>query len=211
MTVIKKYRYRLIRLCIGFLIIGTGGSLFVYSNLGSDPLNLMSQGIAGILGLEVGTTNSLVQLSFLIAILLTARKRVGLGTIIGIFIIGGIMNIWSMLLAPLLAISALPIRIVCIVAAPVLIGFGVAMVQTANLGMVPNDLLPLIIFEKAEKFEYRYVRIAYDLLQFIIGLLLGGVFGIGTIVSALLTGPSIQGSLNLLGYSPTEDTDDFIC
>ena len=61
------------------------------------------------------------------------------------------------------------VRCLGVVIAPVLVGIGVAMVQTAGLGMVPNGLL-----------------------QFVIGLLLGGVFGIGTVISALLTGPSIQ-------------------
>lgn len=136
-------------------IIGTGGSVFVYSNLGADPLNLLSQGAAGIFHLPVGTVNSLLQLLFFLILLLIARRRIGLGTIIGIFLIGFVMNLWALLLSPWLEQAPLVVRCLGVVIAPVLVGIGVAMVQTADLGMVPNDLL-----------------------QFVIGLLLGGVLGL---------------------------------
>ncbi len=165
----KQYLQRVLLICAGFFIIGTGGSVFVYSNLGADPLNLLSQGAAGIFHLPVGTVNSLLQLLFFLILLLIARRRIGLGTIIGIFLIGFVMNLWALLLSPWLEQAPLVVRCLGVVIAPVLVGIGVAMVQTADLGMVPNDLL-----------------------QFVIGLLLGGVFGIGTVISALLTGPSIQ-------------------
>ena len=194
----KQYLQRVLLICVGFFIIGTGGSIFVYSDLGADSLNLLSQGIAGIFHLQVGTVNSLLQLLFFLILLLIARRRIGLGTVIGIFLIGFVMNLWAPLLSPWLEQAPLAVRCLCVVVAPVLVGIGVAMVQTADLGMVPNDLLPLIIYEKLSRFEYRYVRIAYDLLQFVIGLLLGGVFGIGTVISALLTGPSIQWGLSLI-------------
>ena len=193
----KKLISRLLVLCAGFMILGTAASLFVYSNLGSDPINMLSQGVARIIELEVGTTNILIQLFFFLILLLVGRKRIGLGTFVGIFIIGGMMNLWAIVLVPRLGETLLPVRLVCVVAAPILVGFGVAMVQLADLGMVPNDLLPLVIFEKIGKFQFRTVRIAYDLSHFTIGLLLGGIFGIGTILSAFLTGPSIQWALAL--------------
>lgn len=198
MTFIQKNFFRILRLCLGLLMIGVGGSLFVYSNLGSDPFNLMSQGLARILHLHVGTTNSLVQLSILVILLFVQRRRIGLGTVFSVLLIGSVMNFWSALFAPFLSAAVLPVRLVCVVFAPICVGFGVALVQIADLGMVPNDILPLVIFEKLGRFEFRAVRITYDLMQLGIGVVLGGVFGVGTIVSALLTGPSIQWAWTVL-------------
>jgi uncharacterized membrane protein YczE len=56
--------------------------------------------------------------------------------------------------------------------------------------MIPNDALPVIIASKVS-FPFKWIRIGYDLNFLIIGALLGGIFGIGTIFCALATGPLI--------------------
>ncbi len=79
-------------------------------------------------------------------------------------------------------------RVLCVMLAPIIVGIGVAMVNLSSMGMAPNDILSVWLFTRQKKLPYRAVRSIYDVVQ----LALGGVVGIGTVLSAVLTGPAIQ-------------------
>lgn len=89
-------------------------------------------------------------------------------------------------------------RVLCVMLAPIIVGTGVAMVNLASMGMAPNDILSVWLFTRQKKLPYRAVRIIYDVVQLAIGLALGGVVGIGTVLSAVLTGPAIQAASGVL-------------
>ena len=82
--------------------------------------------------------------------------------------------------------------------APIIVGTGVVMVNLASMGMAPNDILSVWLFTRQKKLPYRAVRIIYDVVQLAIGLALGGVVGIGTVLSAVLTDPAIQAASDVL-------------
>ncbi len=193
---------------LGFFAIGFASALMVNSGLGSDPFNLMAHGIAKHAQLQVGTVANIAQGILLIVTFFIARRRIGLGTLLGVFLIGTSLNFWGAIFGPWLHESVLAIRIVAAVVAPCLVGFGVALLQIGDLGMAPNDTVPLALSERQKRFQFRTVRIIYDATQFSIGALIGGVFGFGTIASVALTGPSIQISLRLLHKRPQARTID---
>ena len=183
---------RLAILCLALCIIGLGGAMFLYSNLGSDPYNLLAQGLSDLSGLKVGTISNLMQLFFLVILLLLWRDKINIGTFFATFLIGGSLNFWYGIFTGMTATPGWPVRIICVTVASFIIGFGVALVQLADIGMVPNDIMPLYIHRKLPRFQFRTIRICYDATQLVLGLLLGGVIGVGTILCTLLTGPVIQ-------------------
>jgi hypothetical protein len=183
---------RILTLCIGFILSGIGCSLYVYCNLGSDAFNVMNQGVARVLNMQVGNAFYLTQGVFLLFVFLVRRQYIGIGTLLGTFIVGAIMNAWGLLLAPLLQSASLPVRLCFLATAPIFIGAGIALERRSGLGMVPNDIVPVIIHEWTHKLEFRTVRILNDAAVVVIGAVLGGTFGIGTIIAVVLTGPCIQ-------------------
>lgn len=197
----KRPRYfgrRLTLLVLGLVIIGFASSLLVNSGLGSDPFNLLAQGISRHTGLLVGTVANIVQGTLLIVLLLTARQHIGIGTVLGVLIIGSTLNVCTSVFGQSLSEAHLGIRIAAVIIGPCVIGFGLALVQYAHLGMAPNDNVPLAIFEHQRRFQYRTVRVAYDATLFTMGVLIGGTFGFGTITCVCLLGPSLQFSLRLI-------------
>ena len=56
----------------------------------------------------------------------------------------------------------------------------------------PNDLIAIILTDKLQKFQFRWVRMTCDLFFVILGYILGGTVGIGTVIAAFLTGPLVQ-------------------
>ena len=189
---------RLVLLVLGLVIIGFASSLMVNSGLGSDPFNLLAQGISIHTGLLVGTIANINQGILLIVLLLTARRHIGIGTVLGALIIGSTLNVCTSAFGQWLLDSHLGIRIAAVIIAPCVIGFGLALVQLARLGMAPNDNVPLAIFEHQHRFQYRTVRVAYDATLFTIGAIIGGTCGFGTIACVSLLGPSLQFWLRLI-------------
>ena len=61
----------------------------------------------------------------------------------------------------------------------------------SDIGVAPNDIVPFIIKDKLNC-QYRWVRIAFDATFLIVGFILGGKVGIGTIIAMLAIGPFIQ-------------------
>ena len=189
---------RTLLMCAGFMISAFGSALYVYSGLGADAFNLMVQGVSGVLGLAIGTTSSLIQFIFLALLIFASRPLIGIGTFGGTVLIGMVMNLCEIFLQPQLAHAGLLMRVLCVMLAPIIVGTGVAMVNLASMGMAPNDILSVWLFPRQKKLPYRAVRIIYDVVQLAIGLALGGVVGIGTVLSAVLTGPAIQAASGVL-------------
>lgn len=198
MKFIKLNLYRTLLMCAGFMISAFGSALYVYSGLGADAFNLMVQGVSGVLGLAIGTTSSLIQFIFLALLIFASRPLIGIGTFGGTVLIGMVMNLCEIFLQPQLAHAGLLMRMLCVMLAPIIVGTGVAMVNLASMGVAPNDILSVWLFPRQKKLPYRAVRIIYDVVQLAIGLALGGVVGIGTVLSAVLTGPAIQAASGVL-------------
>lgn len=195
----KKYKLSdILTLCIGFTISGVGCSLYVYCNLGSDAFNVLTQGVACVTNMQVGNAFYLTQVLLLTFIFLVRRHYIGIGTLLGTFIIGAVMNVWGLLLAPMLQTAGLAVRLCFLATAPVFIGFGIAFARRSGLGLVPNDIMPLIFHERAKHLQFRTVRICNDAVIVLCGFLLGGTVGIGTILSVVMTGPCIQLATSVL-------------
>lgn len=188
----KDLMTKIIFLILGLVHIGIGASLFVLSNIGSDPFNVFMQGISNHTILTIGMANSMVSFIWFVIIFFVSRKYIRLGTIFAVLILGPITDLAMFIFSPIIN-NQLPLsmRVVTMLIGCNIIALGVAVVYNVNLGMVPNDIMSVMIAEKT-KFQFQWVRIIYDILIVVIGSLMGGVFGAGTIICAILTGPLIQ-------------------
>ncbi len=183
---------RLILFFIGMSIIQIGVALFLKTNIGSDPFTLFTQGLAFLLKKTPGNANMIILFVVVCIILLVERTRINIGTIICVVGVGPIMDL-GVKAVSFLQIESLNIviKILLVVLGCVLIAIGFSILSASNLGVAPNDIIPFIIKDKTN-LEYRWVRMGLDAIFLVTGFALGGIFGIGTIISALLTGPCIQ-------------------
>lgn len=201
---------RVILFFVGMSIIQFGVALFLKTNIGSDPFTVFTQGLAFSLnktGLKdfslvklISGSNEvtpgvamIIILAVLFAvIILVERSRIKIGTLICVVGVGPIIDLGVRLVSyfPVesynYVVKALLIAFGCFIIA---IGFSV--LSAANVGVAPNDIVPFIIQDKT-KVEYRWIRIALDCGFLIIGFILGGTVGIGTVIAMLSTGPFIQ-------------------
>lgn len=196
--IVKKKLRSILTLCIGFTITGIGSSLYVFCDLGADAFNVLTQGTAATLGLQTGNAFYLAQGVMLAFVAAVRRRYIGIGTLLGTLIVGSIMNLWGLLLAPLLQATGPLVRLCCLATAPLFIAFGMTFARRSGLGMVPNDIVPVILNEWCPRLSFRTVRILCDAAAVVAGGILGGTIGIGTVISVVLTGPCVQFAVQVL-------------
>ncbi|HEY8890808.1 MAG TPA: hypothetical protein VIM70_11195 [Clostridium sp.] len=183
---------RLILFFIGMSIIQIGVALFLKTNIGSDPFTLFTQGLAFSLKKTPGNANMIILFVLFCIILIVERKRIKIGTIICLVGVGPIIDLGVKAVSffPIASLN-IGIKLLLVIFGCVLIAIGFSILSASNLGVAPNDIIPFIVKDKTN-LQYRWIRMALDISFVIMGFAFGGIFGIGTIISALLTGPCIQ-------------------
>jgi len=185
----SEYIKRLLILILGLTIAHLGVTLFLLSNLGSDPFNVLIQGIANILPLSHGTCHQIVCFLILGVLLFVARSYIKAGTFICMFFGGPIIDFFSWLLGGLIHDgSSIIVRFISLILGCFILAFGMTIVIKSDAGTGPNDLVGVVISDKLHK-PFGIIRVIVDFSFVIIGVLPGGIFGIGTIVCAFLIGP----------------------
>ena len=185
-------------LLLGLAIAHLGVTLFLLADLGSDPFNVMIQGlfrmVSSTFGVAVthGTVHILVSLLIILVLLAVDRSYVRIGTFLCMILGGPIIDVFTVLLQALVnQSSAMAVRLIAVVLGCAILAFGMTIVIKSEAGTGPNDLVAVVISEK-RRWKFGPVRIAVDVCFAGIGFLLGGTLGIGTIVCLAVVGPVAQ-------------------
>ena len=200
---LRTWIKRVILLLIGLTIAHLGVTLFLLADLGSDPFNVLIQGLFRFLPWPGFMTHGYVHMgvSFLIILVLLVvdRSYIRIGTLLCMFLGGPIIDVFTILLGGLInAQSAMALRLVALVAGCVILAFGMTIVIQSKAGTGPNDLVAVVISDKT-RWKFGVVRICVDVCFALAGFLLGGTVGLGTIICAFLVGPAAQIFMPLSG------------
>ena len=193
---IKEIGIRIVILFIGLTIAHLGVTLFLLANLGADPFNVFVQGIfrttSQIPGWPLQTHgNTHIAICFLIilALLFIDRTYIKIGTVLCMIFGGPIIDFFTAILsAPFENVNSFVLKIVVNGLGCVILAFGMTIVMKSDAGTGPNDLVGIVLSDKLKK-NFGVIRIIVDVSFVVIGFLLGGSFGIGTLICAFLVGP----------------------
>lgn len=192
----REWALRVLILMVGLTIAHFGVTLFLLSELGSDPFNVLIQGLfrtlSGLTGsplLTHGRVHMAVCFLIILILLVLDRSYVKIGTILCMFCGGPIIDFFSMLLAPLgISEASVVVRIPVLVLGCLILAYGMTIVIKSDAGTGPNDLVAIVISDKWKK-RFSVVRIIVDVCFVVCGFLMGGTVGIGTVICAFLVGP----------------------
>lgn len=191
---VRETIIRLLLLFLGLIIAHLGVTLFLLADLGADPFNVLIQGLRLLLmkiGISPshGTVHMCICFLIVIVLLFVDRSYVKLGTLVCMFCGGPIIDFFNFVLQGLgITQAGLAIKIIVLVLGCGILASGMSLVIRSEAGTGPNDLVAVVISEKSG-WRFGIVRIATDVLFVLIGFLLGGKFGIGTVICAFLVGP----------------------
>src|SRR4030095_491612 len=183
---------------IGFLLYGLAIALIVRANLGTGTWLVLEVALANILWIKIGTMT--VYMGFLILIIaLVLREQVGWGTLGNILSIGPWLNLSLDLIS--MPKNNLALQIAMFLLGVLIQGVATAVYINVDAGAGPRDSLMLAI-QRTTGVSLRVARGAIEIVVVLIGWLLGGPLGLGTVVFALLIGPSVQWAFKLFKVQP---------
>jgi uncharacterized membrane protein YczE len=192
---------RLACLVVGLFLCAVGIVLFLESELGLPPWDVLHQGVAEQAGISFGVANLVVSVAVL-ALAWRLRAHIGLGTLLNATLIGTFVIVLTALEAVgSVSEEALATRIALLPAALACFGAGSALYIGATMGAGPRDSLMLVVSRRLGV-RIGVARTAIELAALGLGFALGGTAGIGTLVFALGIGPAVELSFWLLERTP---------
>ena len=192
----------MILLIVGLIIFGAGDAVLISARLGNTPWTVLAEGIAENLGWSIGESTFFV--SFMVLLLwIPLREKPGIGTILNAILIAATIEF----LLPILPTpEAFSLQIIQVLVGIVLVAIGSGLYLTANLGPGPRDGT-MTGLTKVTGIPIGRIRSGIEIFVIAIGWTLGGKFGIGTILFAILIGPCVAICLNMAGRlgKPSDD------
>lgn len=187
---------RLPQSLFGQAIFAAGLGLMVVAGAGLPSWEILHQGLGKVFGITIGQA---AQLSGLVVILLwiPIRQRPGLGTLSNIIAIGWVMDIVIRSLgllgfpADLWTSNQQPLAILFTLVGTALVGLGSGIYIGSGNGPGPRDGLMTGLHRRTGR-QIWQVRTAIEVVVGILGFVLGGTFGFGTIWFAFTIGPQVQ-------------------
>lgn len=194
-----KMTTRYFRLLIGLFLCSVGITMTINANLGYSPWDVFHQGLGNILGTTIGTSNIIVGI-VIVAIEVSMGQRPGIGTLLNMSLIGVFMNIimGNDLLPTFENVYA---RIIMILIGMIIIGIGSYLYIGSGFGAGPRDGFMILLLKKTNK-SIRFIRNSMEITVLVVGYLLGGPVGIGTVIISFGMGYSIQLVFNMLNFDP---------
>ena len=195
------YAARGASLVFGLVLFAFGVVLILESKLGLSPWDVLNQGLSRHSPLSFGMANVAVG----VVVLLVGWRlggRPGIGTVANALLVGTVIQgLTSIDALTRLAHDGLATRIPLLVIGIGLIGPASAFYIGADLGAGPRDTLMLVGARRTGA-RVGVVRGALELVALVVGVVLGGTFGVGTVAFALLVGPAVESSFALLARTP---------
>jgi len=191
-----ELKKRIIMTVAGVVVSGIAVGLFGKSGAGFDPFQVFSHGgwmvtEKFIPDISFGTFYTALNLIMLAVIFFTNRRKIGLGTVINIFLVGYLADISEGLLDRILPEPTLLIRGCLLIVAVITLCFASSVYFVADMGVSTYDAVALTVNEKTG-IPFRWCRIASDLICVILGFLAGAPVGIGTVITAFFMGPLVD-------------------
>lgn len=187
---------RFSRLFGSWIGVGVGISLLIRADLGVAPFDVLTTGVSHTVGWSLGLCFILVSIVFF-AIGAALGGKLGWACLVGTVAIGRIVDV---LLPHVPKLHALPARIAVWAVAVAIIGASVCLVITTELGPGPTEVLMLGLVHRGMGIvPARWIS---DGTPVLLGALIGGSLGVGTVVFALALGPMVKYGLRRLHYTP---------
>ena len=176
---------------LGGALIGIGAGTILYAGIGGDTITVFQDGIHALLNISYGQASRIYNVVFVLMALLFARKYSGAGTVISALVIGFLIDISNSLWLLTKLNNGFVSGLIIFLIGLTIYASGIALLIRCDAGMNCLDALLYRLMD-VTGLKYKYLRIAADVLLTVMGCLMGGVFGIGTVIAVFLTGPLVE-------------------
>ncbi len=195
----KKEQFtRLTVLLAGLVIYQLGVSILKLSGFGLDPFNILVQGFHSSIKLDYlsffthGCVHILLSALFTFMLFLLNRSFVTLGTLLCMFLGGPLIDIFSLVLAPVYEHYANSAYIyIMFIAGFVMLTYGLTMMIHSKAGLAPNEYIVEAFTNPKKKNSY-VVRLVVYLAFAFVGFIMGGAIGFSTLLCLAIVTPLVD-------------------
>ena len=184
----------------GLLVFSLGVHLTIFANIGLAPWDCLGMGIAKHTPLNYGVSMTAMAV-IILGIDLLLKERIGFGTIIDALLTGNFVQMYNDL-NPLSPNEQIWSGILLMTAGFVFMALGMLIYMKGKQCCGPRDALLVGLGKRFPKIPIGLVEIALWGAVTLIGWLLGGPVGIGTLVSTFGAGLVMQAVYSILRFEP---------
>jgi uncharacterized membrane protein YczE len=198
---LKKFSERLAGLLFGLFLYALGIAFTIEADFGYAPWDVFHKGISNIAGISIGNASIALGLVICVALYLL-QESLGLGTLLNMVVIGAVLDL--ILESKLIPVMDGPISgTAMMVLGLFVISLATFFYMRSGFGSGPRDGL-MVALERRSGLPVGICRAAIESLAVLLGWLMGGPVGFGTLIAAFGTGVCIQITFSLFGFNATE-------
>lgn len=198
---------RLSRLMFGLLLYAVGIVNTIYAGVGLAPWDVFHQGLTLHFPLTMGQASMCIGLT-IVLLDWALGEKIGIGTLANMFFIGLFMDL-IMTNHWIPKANGLIMPYLQLVIGMMIIGLASYFYLSAGYGSGPRDGLMVALTKKTGK-SVRFIRNAIEVSVVIAGILLGGQFGVGTLIMAFAGGYFVQLAFTIFNFKVTEIKHEFL-
>ena len=191
-----------LKIVAGLLVFSFGVHLTIYANIGLAPWDCLGMGIAKHTPFKYGIAMTLMAVTILL-IDIALKERIGFGTIIDALLTGNFVQMFNSL-NPLPENQNLWAGIGIMLVGFVFMALGMWIYMGAEQCCGPRESLLVGLGKRMPKVPIGIVEVILWAVVLLIGWLLGGPVGIGTLLSTFGAGPVMQLVYNLIRFEPRD-------
>lgn len=184
----KNWWKKIVVIVIGSMIAAYGITLALYAGFGGATLAVLWQGLSETFHMSIGMASFMVALGMILFVVIYDRSQIHIGTVLYQIVYSACVDlfvnchiysryVWVNFLIMLLGV--------------ILFAVGTGLYASASLGRGSYEAVTFALAEK-NNWQVKIVRMILDIVMVVVGVLLGGKFGICTIVTVIISGPVIQ-------------------
>lgn len=183
-----EWTKKIIIIVIGSIIAAYGITLALYAGFGGATLAVLWQGISRTFHISIGMTSLIVAIVMIVFAFFYDRSQIHIGTILYQIVYSLCVDLFA---NAHVYSTHLWVNALIMLLGVLLFAVGTGFYAAASLGRGSYEALTFSLAEK-NGWQVKVVRMILDIVMVIAGVLLGGKFGICTIVTIIISGPVIQ-------------------
>ncbi len=177
---------------IGLIILALGISLTIEADmLGIGPWDVFHVGLYEQFGLTVGTWSIIAGITIVMITSIYQRSLPQIGTILNMLLIGIFIDVFLYILPEP---EGILMNIIIFVGGVIVRAYGIGVYVAPDVGAGPRDSLMLVIRD-VTGWKVSWVRNGIEVIVFLLGWMLGGPVGVGTVFIAFFLGTVVGYSL----------------
>ena len=183
-----EWTKKIIIIVIGSIIAAYGITLALYAGFGGATLAVLWQGISRTFHISIGMASLIVAIIMIVFSFFYDRSQIHIGTIIYQLVYSLCVDLFA---NAHVYSTHLWVNALIMLLGVMLFAVGTGVYAAASLGRGSYEALTFSLAEK-NGWQVKTVRMILDIVMVLTGVLLGGKFGICTIVTIIISGPVIQ-------------------